>query len=499
MSREMGASRAAWGMALLVLVCGVFALRALSLIDATGLWSDELHTVGKSFQPSYTDLLAMLRLDTHPPLYYSLIWIWGQLLPASTVTLRLFSWLFYLAGGLLITAQAAALACQHSLARPRQAVAIAALLAFCSPYPVRFAIEGKGYALLVFLVAMAWWWRRRNQWLAYGLSVVLAALTHYYGLFLFVATAVWDGWRGRRSAALISAAGTFPALVWIVYASAYLMSSGPGAWIGQPDFALLEDTLARALGLWPLPKLGVLLLVAVVIARGGLHPSKPDQEVVAKMPVALADVSGLSPSLLMVVGVVVISFWKPLAFSRYFVVLLPALIPWLSVRLAVVPLTQRGRGLVVLAGVALVISWWWHSFLELDPAVNGHGAREADQFHLVSRALATKTNRFSQSERLLNISDRMEVMAGRIEEPELSWAGASGLDQVLASGSLPAQLWLADSGESEDAWSRLKTLRRPAEAAGYSCQKVEIAGFGVAPYAQVQKCQLEALLHSERP
>ena len=119
------------------------------------------------------------------------------------------------------------------------------------------------------------------------------------------------------------------------------MSSGPGAWIGQPDFALLEDTLARALGLWPLPKLGVLLLVAVVIARGGLHPSKPDQEVVAKMPVALADVSGLSPSLLMVLGVVVISFWKPLAFSRYFVVLLPALIPWLSVRLAVVPLTQN--------------------------------------------------------------------------------------------------------------------------------------------------------------
>ena len=94
----MSVSRASWGIAVVVLVCSAFALRALSLIDATGLWSDELYTVGKSFQPSYEVLLAMLRLDTHPPLYYSLVWLWGQLLPASAITLRLLSWLVYLGG-----------------------------------------------------------------------------------------------------------------------------------------------------------------------------------------------------------------------------------------------------------------------------------------------------------------------------------------------------------------------------------------------------------------
>ena len=155
----MSGSRASWGMAVVVLVCSAFALRALLLIDATGLWSDELYTVGKSFQPSYEVLLAMLRLDTHPPLYYSLVWLWGQLLPASAITLRLLSWLVYLGGGLLITAQAGALARKGFLVSPRLAVAAAALMAFCSPYPVRFAIEGKGYALLVLLVALAWWWR----------------------------------------------------------------------------------------------------------------------------------------------------------------------------------------------------------------------------------------------------------------------------------------------------------------------------------------------------
>ena len=43
------------------LVVAAFALRTLVLIDATALWSDELYSVGKSFQPSPLELLGMLR------------------------------------------------------------------------------------------------------------------------------------------------------------------------------------------------------------------------------------------------------------------------------------------------------------------------------------------------------------------------------------------------------------------------------------------------------
>ena len=56
----------AWWVAV-VLVCGAFALKVLGLIDAISLWSDELYTVGKSFQPDYGALLAMLCQDIHPP------------------------------------------------------------------------------------------------------------------------------------------------------------------------------------------------------------------------------------------------------------------------------------------------------------------------------------------------------------------------------------------------------------------------------------------------
>ena len=50
------------------LICSAFALRTLFLIDATSLWSDELYSVGKSFQPSFSRLMAMLREDPIPPL-----------------------------------------------------------------------------------------------------------------------------------------------------------------------------------------------------------------------------------------------------------------------------------------------------------------------------------------------------------------------------------------------------------------------------------------------
>ena len=58
-----------WVAMAVVLVCLAFALKALLLIDATSLWSDELYSVGKSFQPDFGALLAMLREDAHPSLY----------------------------------------------------------------------------------------------------------------------------------------------------------------------------------------------------------------------------------------------------------------------------------------------------------------------------------------------------------------------------------------------------------------------------------------------
>ena len=55
--------------------------------------------MGKSFQPDYAALLAMLRQDTHPPLYYSLLWLWGaavgQRREFAAVVLLLMAWVLW--------------------------------------------------------------------------------------------------------------------------------------------------------------------------------------------------------------------------------------------------------------------------------------------------------------------------------------------------------------------------------------------------------------------
>jgi mannosyltransferase len=330
------------------------------LIDTTSLWSDELYSVGKSSQPSLGALVEMLREDTHPPFYYFLLWVWGQLIGQTPVTLRLFLWCAYCLGGIVMVRQSLATG-----GRNMQVLTVAALLAFCSPYPVRFAIEGKSYALLLLMVALAWWCRRSQRPLLYALVSALAGITHFYGLFLVLAAAVWDGLKGRTRFALAALMAALPGLGWIVYAADYLFSSRAASWIGPPDYALLEETLARGLGLWPLPKLGLILLLLVVLRRwGGLQRlSWPEPGVL--------DRSGLTPSLLMVVGVVLVSFVKPMAFSRYFVVLVPAVLPVLAVQFGALNLNRLGRGCAVGVLGVLLASWWGPGFAELDPALGG--------------------------------------------------------------------------------------------------------------------------------
>ena len=119
-----------------------------------------------------------------------------------------------------------------------------------------------------------------------------------------------------------------------------------------------------------MPKLALTLLLLLVLQRwGGLHRLPWPQT-------ALLDRSGLMPSLLMVVGVVAVSFLKPMAFSRYFVVLLPALVPVLAVQIGAVDLNRFGRGCGSVVLSLMLISWWGPGFAELDAGVGG--VREQD-------------------------------------------------------------------------------------------------------------------------
>ena len=64
----------------------------------------------------------------------------------------------------------------------------------------------------------------------------------------------------------------------------------------------------------------------------------------------------------MVLAVVMVSFFKPLAFSRYFVVLVPAVATWLAVETATLSFNRLGRRILAVMVAVLLLGWWGHSF-----------------------------------------------------------------------------------------------------------------------------------------
>ncbi|WP_231856352.1 glycosyltransferase family 39 protein [Synechococcus sp. MIT S9508] len=470
-------------------VCAAFAFKALFLVDATSLWIDELSSAGKSFQSDYSGLVAWLRRDTHPPFYYTLLWFWGGVAGKTSVSLRLFSWLAYALGGVLVIWQAGSLALRDVRGK---AMACSALLFFCSPYPVRFAIEGKSYAFLVLLIALGWFLRSRCirqqsyllGFLGYGFVVAAASLTHFYGLFIFFAAGVWDVWRRRWRLGSVVFIALVPSFAWVIYASSYLFGSSAGAWIGRPDFALFEDTLARAIGPWPLPKLVLFFLVLLGLRRWGVKHVSHGFKNQSFNRFALMDVCGLTASAIMVVGLVAISFFKPMAFSRYFVVLLPAVIPWLAVTGAQLHLNRRGSKVVVLLSVIVLLLWWQQSFLGINGVLGG--SRESDNFRAVSLLTAGQQERYSPRPRLLQFSDQVQLASGRIAVYPAPWGGPYDLNRRLQQRPLPTEVWLATSGPEQMLQKGLLPLETEAAQAGLSCEALDAS----PAFTRVLRCRL---------
>jgi hypothetical protein len=170
----------------------------------------------------------------------------------------------------------------------------------------------------------------------------------------------------------------------------------------------------------------------------------------------------------MVLGVVAVSFVKPMAFSRYFVVLLPAVVPVLAVQIGALEFNRFGRGCGLVVLMLLLASWWGPGFAELDAGVAG--VREQDQFRLISQRTSGLEERFSPRQRLFNLSDRMEVAMGRIPTPPVPWGGKADLKQRLLEQDPPQQLWLASSGPPQAMERKLKPLLARVEQAGFRCE-----------------------------
>ena len=193
----------------------------------------------------------------------------------------------------------------------------------------------------------------------------------------------------------------------------------------------------------------------------------------------------------MVVGVLVVSFVKPMAFSRYFVVLVPAVLPVLAVQFGALNLNRLGCGCEVGVLGLLLVSWWGPGFSELDPALRG--VREQDQFRLISQRTGGLGERYGPRGRLLNISDQMEVAMGQIPSDPVPWGDADDLEKRLAAPPLPSELWLVSGGPPPAMERKLKPLQPQVAQAGYHCEQRA----NDLSHARLLRCRFEAMGRSE--
>jgi len=173
----------------IVLLAAVTAFAAalrLVAIDAKGFWGDEISTVFLLHRP-YGDMLDhVARLESTPPLYYSLAWLWAKLFGTTEAGLRSLSAL--VGAGTVPLAYGAA----QELVSRRGAL-YAATLAAASPVLVWYSDEARAYMLLVFLGAGALWCFARTLKSSSRLALALwaaasslAVLTHYFAVFLAI-------------------------------------------------------------------------------------------------------------------------------------------------------------------------------------------------------------------------------------------------------------------------------------------------------------------------
>jgi mannosyltransferase len=256
--------RTAW----LVLAVAIIVGLALRLHDLTadGLWLDELW--GATFaQLGLRDLMvAVIRLDVHPPLYYLQLKLWAALFGASDAALLANS-VFWST----LTIAAAFVAARRVLGL--ETAVMAACLTAVAGGEVYYAHELRMYAMMAFLTVMAWsccdeYVEKRTIGGGIALAVITGLLATSHGasvvpvscvlLYLLLRLGIREAF--RRGAVLIYLTVGLATLPWIVNSWFHELSH-----IDAASFALVGETIGGWLFGYRFDPRGVREIAACVI------------------------------------------------------------------------------------------------------------------------------------------------------------------------------------------------------------------------------------------
>jgi uncharacterized membrane protein len=152
-------------------------------INVPPLWYDENYTLVLTRLP-FAQMMHATMNDVHPPLWYIIEWAWMSLLPAAPAWLVRVPALVFSVASLYIFRQLL-----DVLQIPERVHVAAFTLMAVLPFQLWYAQEGRMYAMLEFLVIVAFLAMLRWKWITFFVCSVAILYTQNYGPFYLVS--IW--------------------------------------------------------------------------------------------------------------------------------------------------------------------------------------------------------------------------------------------------------------------------------------------------------------------
>ena len=173
----------------LIGITAIGAAIRFATLDLQSFWNDEVFTSWETTQAFEDMLESVWRIESAPPLYYALAWLWAKLFGHGEAGLRALS---ALAGTLTIPVAYAAASTLVS----RRAGLLTAALAATSPFLVWYSQEARPYSLAVLLSSLGFLFfvravrqANRRDVVLWAVCSVAVVATHYMAGFIVLTEA----------------------------------------------------------------------------------------------------------------------------------------------------------------------------------------------------------------------------------------------------------------------------------------------------------------------
>ena len=219
---------------------------------------------------------AEIAANVHPPLYFSILWVWMKVFGQSPLAVRALSVVVSL-GVLGLVWRLG-----ETLFDSRTAAAAALLYAF-SPFQVHYAQEARMYMLMtLFLLAATWamWRLLWEEWrwshaivltAASALAVYTQTLSGIFLICLFLLPVLYKRWKRLGVIAVSGTAALLLYMPWFIQLPSQIGRIEAGYWIERPGVAELVQTMIAfnsglpLTGLWLTIGLALSVFVSVML------------------------------------------------------------------------------------------------------------------------------------------------------------------------------------------------------------------------------------------